>query len=381
MMTEILLPADVLGERLRSARNNAGLTQDAVADALKISRTTLIAIEKGQRKIRHEELCDLARLYGETLHHLLSPVAKHVEFKARFRRRDTASGKQSAATEESVRLLSRLATGAAELEVAVGKPLQMDYPPPVQIRASQVAEQAEDAATSLRQRLGLGLSPIADIISLLELHAGIRIFMRPLSGPVSGVYAFDPDVGACMLINVSRPRVHRLNTVAHECGHFVSDRTITDVLEDDEVPSTIEERFANRFGSALLMPAAGVRNQFAALSEGEDRFSLRQLILLAHMYGVSVQAACLRLEQLGLLPQDTWSSLVDRGLSKTHEHRVLGDPQPEASPSIVPPRLAYLAALAIEQGLLSEAQLCEKLLVDRVELRTLIAPFELPQGA
>jgi Zn-dependent peptidase ImmA (M78 family) len=278
-------------------------------------------------------------------------------------------------------LLGRLATGAAELEAAVGKPLQMDYPPPIQIRPSQVAEQAEDAAASLRQRLGLGLAPITDIVSLLELHLGIRIFMRPLRGPVSGVYAFDPDVGACMLINVSRPRAHRVNTAAHECGHFVSDRTITDVLEDEEVPSSIEERFANRFAGALLMPAAGVRSQFTALSQGEEHFSLRQLILLAHVYGVSLQAACLRLEQLGLLPQDTWSSLVDRGVSKIHERSVLGDPQPEAAPSIVPPRLAYLAAVAIEQGLLSEGQLCEKLLVDRVELRTLIEPFELHQGA
>jgi DNA-binding XRE family transcriptional regulator len=41
-----------LGERLRSARSGANLTQDAAATAVGMSRTTLVAIEKGQRAVR-----------------------------------------------------------------------------------------------------------------------------------------------------------------------------------------------------------------------------------------------------------------------------------------------------------------------------------------
>jgi DNA-binding XRE family transcriptional regulator len=40
-----------LAERLRAARMKAGLTQEAAADALKMARTTLVAIEKAQRRI------------------------------------------------------------------------------------------------------------------------------------------------------------------------------------------------------------------------------------------------------------------------------------------------------------------------------------------
>src|SRR5258708_38278 len=58
-----LAPAE-LGERLRGARSGANLTQDAAAAALGMSRTTLVAIEKGQRSVRPEELLAFARLYG-----------------------------------------------------------------------------------------------------------------------------------------------------------------------------------------------------------------------------------------------------------------------------------------------------------------------------
>lgn len=370
------LPPELLGERLRTARSNAGMTQDAAAEAMGMARTTLVAIEKGQRRVRSDEFAAFAKLYRETARHLLSPAAKHVEFKPRYRRTDVgAKPSQVSSADEAVRLLSKMATGAAELEAALASPLKRDYPPPVQIRSAQLFVQAEDAATSMRQRLGIGLAPITDIVSLVELDLGVRVFVRPLIGSVSGVYAYDNEVGACILVNASRPRVHRINTIAHETGHFASDRTVTDVYEDDELPTSVEERFANNFASALLMPAAGIRARFSDLSSGGEAFSPRQLILLAHMYGVSTQAACLRLERLGLLPAETWSSIKDRGFSSEYERRVLGDAPPDAAAPIVPPRLAYLAASALEREVFSEGELCELLVVDRQELRDIVAPF------
>ena len=375
-MTIAGLPPETLAERLRMARSNAGLTQDAAAEAMGMARTTLVAIEKGQRRVRPEEFTAFAKLYGETARHLLSPAAKHVEFKPRYRRTDPGTKPaHSKAADDAVRLLSQLATGAAELETALGSSHRRDYPPPVQIRAGQLFNQAEDAATSIRQRLGIGLSPITDMVSLVELDLGVRIFVRPFAGSVSGVYAYDAEVGACILINANRPRVHRTSTIAHETGHFASDRAVTDVYEDDELPTTLEERFANNFASAFLMPAAGIRARFSELSEGGESFSPRQLILLAHMYGVSTQAACLRLERLGLLPDDTWASIKDRGFSSDYERRVLGDAPAESIGPIVPPRLAYLAASALEREVLSEGELCELLVVDRLDLRAIVAPF------
>ena len=58
-----IAPTD-LGERLRIARESAKVTQAAASAAAGMARTTLVAIEQGQRRIRLDELQGLAKLYG-----------------------------------------------------------------------------------------------------------------------------------------------------------------------------------------------------------------------------------------------------------------------------------------------------------------------------
>jgi Zn-dependent peptidase ImmA (M78 family)/DNA-binding XRE family transcriptional regulator len=376
-MSSHTLSPEVLGERLRRARSNANLTQDAVAGQLEIARTTLVAIERGQRRVKPEELVAFARLYGISIGRLTAPNAIHVDLTAKFRR---VEGREvDPDVTGAVALLNRLASGATELERAVGAELRQDYPPPVRIRTHGLYQQAEDAAVALRNRLGVGLGPIGDLFSLFELDLGLRVFLRALPHHISGLYAFDPAVGACVLINAHHHRKRRLQSLAHEGGHFVSDRAHADVLEDGEVPLSVEERFARRFGPALLMPASAVRGRFDQIVNMEQAFSLRQLVLLAHQFGVATEAMARRLEELDLLPDGTWQSIKDRKFDSNFEREVLGDPGPELTPPLIPTRLAYLASVAAERGVLSEGQLCELLVVDRLQLRECLAAFP-PSG-
>jgi Zn-dependent peptidase ImmA (M78 family)/DNA-binding XRE family transcriptional regulator len=368
---------DVLGERLRRARSNANLTQDNAAGQLEIARTTLVAIERGQRRVKPEELIAFARLYGISVGRLTAPNAIHVDLSAKFRRVEGREVGQEVT--RAVKLLNRLASGAAELERAVGSELQQDYPPPVTIRASGLLQQAEDAAVALRNRMGVGLGPIRDLFSLFELDLGLRVFSRALPNHISGLYAYDPAVGACVLINASHPWKRRVQSLAHEGGHFVADRSHADVFAEGEVAVSAEERFARRFGPALLMPAAAVRGRFDQIVNLEQAFSLRQLVLLAHQFGVATEAMARRLEELDLLPEGTWQSIKDRKFSGKFEREVLGDPTPEQSPPLIPVRLAYLASVASEREALSEGQLCELLVVDRSQLRECLAAFP-PSG-
>ncbi|MCH7980394.1 MAG: helix-turn-helix transcriptional regulator, partial [Proteobacteria bacterium] len=61
----------VLGSRLASARKARDITQESAAEALGCSRPTLIAIEKGTRRAKPEEIVTLARLYGRRVHGLV----------------------------------------------------------------------------------------------------------------------------------------------------------------------------------------------------------------------------------------------------------------------------------------------------------------------
>ena len=56
-----------LGERLKEARKARGLTQQEVSKDLGMVRTTLVAIEKGDRKVSASELISMAKMYGRPI--------------------------------------------------------------------------------------------------------------------------------------------------------------------------------------------------------------------------------------------------------------------------------------------------------------------------
>jgi transcriptional regulator with XRE-family HTH domain len=189
-----------LGDRLRVARSTAGLTQEDAATELSVARTTLIAIEQGQRRVRPDELRALAKAYRVSINDLLRVSAIHLDFAAKFRR-VAGNVPRSVATEDAVRLLNRLAASMVELEGRLNQQLNFHYPPEKKIYTGDIEQQAEDIALDLRHRLGIGLSPISDIVALVELELGVRIFLRPMDSSISGLFAYDPAVGPCMLIN------------------------------------------------------------------------------------------------------------------------------------------------------------------------------------
>jgi transcriptional regulator with XRE-family HTH domain len=57
----------LLAERLRSAREVAGLSQEDVAQKLGLPRPAISQIENGHRRVEALELARLAKLYGLTL--------------------------------------------------------------------------------------------------------------------------------------------------------------------------------------------------------------------------------------------------------------------------------------------------------------------------
>lgn len=359
-----------LGDRLRKARSNANITQEDAAVKLGVGRTTLVAIEKGQRKLKASELMSLCKLYNISTNRMLRPEAIHVDFSVKFRRSQVSPAKENDAV-EAIEILTHLASSAVEVERILGRGSEHHYPPEQAIMSGDVDQQAEDAAMSLRHYLGVGLSPVSDIVSLIELQLDIRVFVRPLSSNISGVFAYERGIGACILLNSKHPPQRRANSAAHEIGHFMSTRNQLDVFEDNHHDNAREERFANVFGNAFLMPAITIRRIFESYKSAEGKFSPRNLILMAHSFNVTVEAMCRRLEKLRLLKSGTYASLKDKGLNGSAVKEVLGDPVQNRSLS-VPPKLASIFADAYHKGLLSEGQIAEMLLLDRVEIRKLL---------
>jgi len=378
---EQITPGEI-GERLRIARDAANMTQAAAAEAIGVARTTIVAIEQGLRRVRINELQSLAKAYRTSVNALLRREAVHVDLAPRFRKLNGNRDGAAAAAE----LLTDLARAEVELENLLGVQRVRNYPPERPLLPGDVKAQAEHDSAELRQRLGLGIGPITDLVTILEMEIGVRVYVRRFDSRISGLFAYDDAIGACMLLNANHPRDRRAQTAGHETGHFISARRQPEVLHQNEQGNSREERYANAFARALLTPARGVLQKFHEVTAGSDRVTRRHVIVLSHYFGVSREAMMRRLEELGSVKHGTWDWFqANGGITDEHARQVLGDlTSPDASktdadrPTTL--RLNLLAVEASRQHLLSEGQLSRLLRLDRVELREILSNDEIEGG-
>ena len=72
-----------MNERLKQARKTLKLSQEFVAKQMELPRTTIVAIEAGNRKVTAEEIAKFSELYGVSIDELMyGTVSQDTEIKA-----------------------------------------------------------------------------------------------------------------------------------------------------------------------------------------------------------------------------------------------------------------------------------------------------------
>lgn len=364
----------VLGERLVMARKAAGKTQEDAASLLGVSRPTYIAIEKGTRPTQPDELVRLAAFFQRSVHELVRPGAP-IALEPHLR--GVIDPDHSDATElfEAVEYLQRFAEDYKELERLLDAPLHANYPPEVRLPTrGDLRQFAEDVASNERNRLQLGDQPIPDLRKVLESEVGVRVFYGKLPAAIAGMYAYVPELGYCTLINIAHPPERRRASLGHEYAHFLIDRHkpgVDYLSQGGRKPAN--ERFAEAFSLAFLVPQIGLRRQFNDILHHTGDFRVADLVRLSIFYYVSVQAMALRLEHLSLIGKGWWDYLKEAGFrpnSAKEELRVEQDATESFKP--YPERYEFLAVHAFERELISEGQLARFLRCDRVDARRIV---------
>jgi Zn-dependent peptidase ImmA (M78 family)/DNA-binding XRE family transcriptional regulator len=351
------------------------MTQQQAADAIDVARTTITAMEAGERRPKPTELARLAALYGRQVSELLRPVpTKDPEiFIAQFRAARVPGGKADSATlDRDIDTFKRLCEDYLHLESIGNAPLARRYPGQYDTSGASPDIAAEEVAASERNRLGIGDGPIGDIWQLLESDVGIRIFAPAFaSRNLAGLFAYTEELGACVAVNGNHPEERRRWTLAHEYAHFLSDRyraEVTVLLEYKRVPEA--ERFADAFAKYFLMPSAGlVRRYHAILRAKDNQITAADVLTLASQYAVSFQAMILRLEDLRLLSSGTWDRLKANHFKVREARALMGIAEMAPSHALLPERYEVLAVRAFENEELSEGELARYLRTDRVTAR------------
>lgn len=370
-----MITARTLGERLSAARKARDLTQSQVAAGLGVARSTLVAMEKGERRPSSSQLRQWSEVLGVTLHELVRPWTVRSDAAPGFRL-PRIPGVEPEALERAVATLRSLAGRFAELE----KRLEIHRPPaPLETldtyRAQDAPEleprlAAESAAAAVRGALGLGEGPVVALAELLEVAAGFRIFqLVELPGEIAAVLLWGEELGGAVALQPRLSEEERRWALLHELGHFLRDPEAGDVLpRGGHARRDASEVFAEHFATSVLLPATSVTRQFMNRRRANGgTFSVADVLWLAALNGVTPSAMLVRLEELSLLARGTRKRVILHRVNLEEPRMPTRDQFAERWPS----RYVTLALDAYARELITERELADYLETDRVSARTL----------
>lgn len=165
-------------------------------------------------------------------------------------------------------------------------------------------DQAQFLADMFRANNGLSVAEPINLKSLLR-KLNILTMYKPLSNTFYGLTLKSPSGAQFILINSNNTIGRQHFTIAHELYHLNYDgQTLSHTCNEEKEKPSVEERNADLFASALLMPKQGIFEMLTV----EDvvvkkNITLAKVIKLEQYFSVSRQALLYRLKQLNLITE------------------------------------------------------------------------------
>lgn len=296
-----------LGQRLRTARGQAALSQTEAAQALDVTPAALSQYEAGKRRVDAVTLDRLSRLYGVPVTFFFQPEPPEpaAEWESALR---AVARDLSAHAKAGVGTLIERVRALEELFERTGTPFPgLSHPPFAPLPAAPFSEyEIREHADRVRHHFALGHAPMHDMKGFLETH-GYLVFTVPLGqgrDVISGLYFQHPRLGKVAVISEDQAYTRWPFTLAHEFAHglYHYDRPAILCRRHDEHPV---EQFANAFAGYFLVPTEALHEQLRNLGT-KTVGSAEDAVKLGRYFGISFRAMCHRLEserRLNLDPQ------------------------------------------------------------------------------
>ena len=284
----------MIADRLKLARKKAGLSlRDLSAEMEnKVTAQAIGKYERGESVPSSGVLVSLSKALGVSLSYLLDTQGIELG-EVEFRSKASTSARDRAKVEtEVLEWIERY----LQIEVVLELDSAEWQCPVAGLRKLRHPDEADRLAIEVREKWELGVDPILNMTELLE-EKGLKVLTIPLPDRVSGFTCLvnrpkDEAELPVIVVNNRFSLERRRLTLGHELAHRLID---TDCLPDKE-----EERAANIFAGAFLMPREHLLHE---VGKHRNALGYKELIDLKRLYRVSGAALLMRLRQLDVISE------------------------------------------------------------------------------
>jgi Zn-dependent peptidase ImmA (M78 family)/DNA-binding XRE family transcriptional regulator len=347
----------IIPERIREAREAAGLTDEHFAELIGVSRQSVGFYETGASAPRGEVFSKIIAVTRQP------PTFFTVERKRsgdKFRMPNWRSLKRMQRPDrlrigrrlEWAYYISEFLAEYVELPPVTLPEVRFDFE-----RDSD--EKIEQIADELREFWNLGFGPITDLGPVLEYNGIVLIEENVGCDDMDAVSRWQGGRPFILYAAEEQSNPRKLFNLAHELGHVVLHTSI-------EVNSKILDRMehqANRFAGAFLMPRKTFAREVASTS-------IDYLLLMKGRWRVAVAAMVYRCKELQILNSDQvkyiWKQMNARNIRKK-------EPLDTAFPLSKPTILGTAVGMLIEAKIRLPSQIGEELCLNSQDIESLCA--------
>ena len=324
-----------IGERIKSARIGAGMSQRALAREMGLSAMAISKYESGEIVPRPGLIIQLSEILRVSVDYFFRSISVNLS-QPQYRCRKPLKKKEESLVHAQVReWLERY----FEIELILGEEKILTLPSKENCRITTLDE-IEDVAQRVRDEWDLGLDPIESVMDVLEQH-GVKVGVIEATDKFDALTFYYDGSTPVIAVNNDMPGDRQRFNLAHELGHLLLR------IEGD----VDEEAAAHRFAAAFLVPK---KMAFRELGEQRRNISPREFYVLKHKWGMSMSAWLHRAADLGIIPEGTSERLWTLFNKNGWRQKEPGDPLPPEHPTHM--KLLVLRALSEKKISQSRAQ-------------------------
>lgn len=280
-------------DRIKEAREAVGLTLDAFAEALDITRQAVAQFENGQTSPSGDTFSKIIGVTGQPISFFVTspprPVTSGTVFWRSLKRMEQRHRSRISRRLQWAADIAELANEYVEFpEVDIP---HWDFDP-----ETADEDDIEAAAEHLRAYWSLGGGPVGNLADVLESKGVIIVREDVRCSDMDGLSSWIGGRPYVLLSGEIESGPRDLFNLAHELGHIYLHATV----ELNNKNLALIEKQANRFASAFLMPA----DTFAKEVIGT---SLEFLKSLKRRWGVAIAAMAYRCKDLRLITESQFS--------------------------------------------------------------------------